>query len=380
MVESAQVGLVFGPKGRWLTFVPYSNLPAYQRAEPDAFAADLSRVTGCPVLHYRYGEDHGWTFALARPRTALSRFACWWDPAPTVERNELDLDSLATFAPLTAIEPLLQSVDRQSASEEEPAYRFAELLGFPAYKWLSPDLAQRHTEDFLKEGGRKLGTKPQDISQRLQLPPPRQIALPRDDLSAREALFLIKPFAARFEHPWYLASIGSYGHIRGDGRGDWRPTYRCGTDVVHLALIAKGLVGRLSFQGQSMPASVVGGLDGAVPLPDEWLDSTDVAAIVARQDVPEGLGEVSLGLMSLTCRKGVLLHWTVYYCATDRGKEFTSWTLEVAAATGEILLESLGRLVGYAVVPARRRVQCGDWIDLTAPAWVAAVEEERGKR
>jgi hypothetical protein len=106
-------GIVFGPANRWLTFVPYANLQAYHaRVDPTDFAADLSRVVGCPVLHYRYGEDHGWTFALARPRAPLTRFACWWDPVPTVERDGVDLEALAPFVQLHAIEPLLQSFDR----------------------------------------------------------------------------------------------------------------------------------------------------------------------------------------------------------------------------------------------------------------------------
>jgi hypothetical protein len=172
------------------------------------------------------------------------------------------------------------------------------LLGLPAYKWLSPELAQRHTADFLAQGGRKLGTKPPHTAERLQLPPSRQIALPRPDLSAREALILIKPFMAQFEPPWHLASLGSYGFIQVDGRGDWRPSYRyaASDDVIHVPLIANGAVGRLSFQGQTMPAHAMSGVQEAVPLSDEWLDSTDVAVIVARQVVPEGLGEISLGL------------------------------------------------------------------------------------
>jgi hypothetical protein len=69
-------GVVFGPANGWLTFVPYANLPALQRrADSGHFALDLSRVTDSAVLHYRYGEDHGWTFALARPRAPFNRFA-----------------------------------------------------------------------------------------------------------------------------------------------------------------------------------------------------------------------------------------------------------------------------------------------------------------
>jgi hypothetical protein len=62
-------GIAFGPANGWLTFVPYGDLPAYRRL-PDAadFTADISRAVGCPVLHYRYAEDHGWTFAFRHLR------------------------------------------------------------------------------------------------------------------------------------------------------------------------------------------------------------------------------------------------------------------------------------------------------------------------
>ena len=363
-------GIVFGPASRWLTFVPYANLRAYHgRVDPADFAADLCRIVGCPVLHYRYGEDHGWTFVLARPRAAVSRFACWWDPVPTIERDGLDLEVLSTFAPLDAIEPLLQTLDRHAASEKEPAYRFAELLGLPAYKWLSPELAQEHTADFLTQGGRKLGTKPPSTAKRLQVPPSRQIALPRPDLSAREALQLIKPFTARFGAPWHLASLGSYGHIQVDGRGDWRPSYRYAAsgDVIHVPLIAKDGMGRLSFQAEVMPTSAMNGAHEAIPLPDEWLDSTDVAAIVGRQVVPEGLGHASLGLMSLAPQEDFPLVWTVFQSAADRGSEFASWILAIDAITGQLVVETLGRLYGAMVVPARQRLNGGTWTDVPPP-------------
>jgi len=38
--------------------------------------------------------------------------------------------------------------------------RFAELLGLPAYEWLSPHLVQDDTPHFLAHGAREIGTKP----------------------------------------------------------------------------------------------------------------------------------------------------------------------------------------------------------------------------
>jgi hypothetical protein len=111
------------------------------------------------------------------------------------------------------------------------------------------------------------------------------------------------------------------------------------------------------------------GVQEAIPLPDEWLDSTDVAAIVGRQVVPEGLGEISLGLMSVAPQKDLPLVWTVFQNAVDRGSEFVSWILAIDAVTGQVMVETLGRLYGAMIVPARQRVHGGTWTDLRPPAW-----------
>ena len=223
---------------------------------------------------------------------------------------------------------------------------------------------------FLAQGGRKLGTKPPSTTERLQVPPSRHIALPRPDLSAREALQLIKPFMARFGAPWHLASLGSYGRIQVDGRGDWRPSYRYAAsgDVIHVPLIAKDRNGRLSFQAEVMPAHAISGAHEAIPLPEEWLDSTDVAAIVARQAPPEGLGKPYLGLMSLAPQKDLPLLWTVFQSAVDRSSKFASWILAIDATTGQLMFETLGRLSGSMIIPARQRVHGAPWMDVPPPA------------
>jgi hypothetical protein len=360
-------GIVFGPADHWLTFVPYANLPAYRRrVEPADFTADLSRIVGCPVLHYRYAEDHGWTFALAQPRAAFQRFACWWGPVPTVDRDGLDPDALAPFAQSEGIEPLLQALDRQSASVEQPAYRFAELLGLAAYKWLSPDLAQSRTADLLAQGGRKLGTRPPDTAEQLQLPPSRHISLPRPDLSAREVLSLVEPIMTRFGPPWYLAWLGTYGRIQADGRGDWRFSYRHGDrgDPIHVSLIARGEIGRLSLRSQAAPAFARGDMQRTVPLSDDWLDSTDVAAIVARQPVPDEIGKAYPGAMQLASQHDVPFHWVVIQHPVDRAREFVSWKLVIEAVTGQLVLQTLARLFGNTVIDTRTRARDGSWTDV----------------
>jgi hypothetical protein len=177
--EAKLSGVIFGPANGWLTFVPYADSAQYRNADGPRFADRLSRLTGLAVLHYCYAEDHGWTFALARVDRPLVQFACWWDPRPTVERDQFDPLALAPFASLELLEPLLRSFESKEAMTAQPAYGFSELLGLPAYQWLSPEHAQHHTQDLLEQGGRKLGTRPAGAATRLRLPPNRKIELPQ---------------------------------------------------------------------------------------------------------------------------------------------------------------------------------------------------------
>ena len=153
-------GLVFGPANGWLTFVPYGGANPFEYVDGDWFAESLCNVTGCRVLFYCYGEDHGWTFSLLRPDQPLVKFACWWDPSASVERDQFDPQALAPFVALDRLEPVLREFDAMAALHERPAHRFAELLGLPAYEWLSPHLVQDDTPHFLAHGAREIGTKP----------------------------------------------------------------------------------------------------------------------------------------------------------------------------------------------------------------------------
>jgi hypothetical protein len=365
-------GVVFGPANGWLTFVPYENLPAYEQRGDTDFAPYLSQILGSIILHYRYGEDHGWAFMLVRPGMPPVSYACWWDPAPSEERSQLDTNAFPPVVSVEALQPLLGPFDRATAAEQEPAYRFAELLGLPAYKWLSPGLAQRHTDDFVREGGRKLGTKPRDVAERLGLPPPRQLTLPRPDLSAREALTIVTPFMARFTWPWHLASLSTYGYIGAEGRGPWRFSYRRGDsgDVIHVALMESG---KLAFQGDRISGFTLSDVENPTPLPENWLDSTEIADVVGRQPRPSELTRPHLGMLQLTPRKNLALSWRALWTNLDRDCEFASWTVCIDALTRDVLFEEVGkRAHGYMIYTARRRSPDADWEDVPPPDWARA--------
>jgi hypothetical protein len=360
-------GITFGPANSWLTFVPYADSARYRNADGLRFANSLCKLTGLAILHYCYAEDHGWSFTLVRADCPLVQFACWWNPRPSVERDQFDPLALAPFIASELLEPLLRSFDHNEAFDTQPAYRFAELLGLPAYKWLSPELAQNHTDDLLAQGGRKLGTKPAGAATRLRLPPNRKLELPQPYLSAREALDLIVPLMAGFKPPWSLTMLTTNGSRLPDGRGVWQARWRYGdTGDMVWALLLKD--GRLSFSAHTSPSHMTDFLPKAMELPERWLDSTHIAPIVERLPVPDGFTKSYLpGMMMLRSFNDLPLAWVIHFSGERNVESFACWRVIIDAVSGNVMAEHLGRLEGSQVIPARQRVKGGDWEDLTAP-------------
>jgi hypothetical protein len=384
--QARLAGIIFGPSGGWLTFVPYEELAVYRRSMVgDAFTVQLSHVLSATVLHYNFSEDHGWSFAVARPGEKLNRFACWWDPEPTIEREQLDLGQLASIANVEVLAPLLQGFDATTAQSRRPAYEFGEQLRFPAYKWLSPYLAQHHTDDLITQGGSKLGTKPPSTAERLQLPPARKITLLRPDLSAREALELITPFVGSFSTAWRLVGVFGGGRLKQSGRlepgvGVWQFTYmdpnNRNDDVIGVWLFFNG---NLSFHGQSAIGPVTSVRSGPHPLVGSWLDSSDIAEIIDGEPRPDGIDEdysLSMALRPVDCAP---LVWeaTRLSVGHPQGSGTVRHVLVVDAATGGVVFETLERREHGKIIQARqrRRWEGGAWEDIPADGVLAADSE-----
>ena len=369
-------GVVFGPANGWLTFVPYEDLNVFrQGATFEGFTRELSRVLETTVLHYSYGEDHGWSFALTGPGKSVSRFACWWDPEPAIERDRFDQEALASLAPTVSFAALLQQFDVSTAAVQKPSYRFAELLGLPAYKWLSPHLAQHHTDDLIAQGGSKLGTKPRNAVERLHVPPARKLVLPRPDLSAREAFDIVEPFVSKLQPEWHLAEIFGNGRVKSDGRldpsvGAWQFTYRknTGVDFIYASLYFSG---NLGFHGQTAPGYIATSLPPALALPNDWLDSSDIAKIVGREPIPAGLSPNYSLVMRLRPEAEIPLIWDVtrHFVMADRRHDASDHLLAVDAKSGDIVFETFERKEGGKLVEARQRLrwQGGDWEEIQIP-------------
>ncbi len=369
-------GITFGPSNGWLTFIPYEELKAFRDAQGEGvFARQLSQILSAAVLHYSYGEDHGWSFTWVRPGEAPSGFACWWNPEPTVERARLDLEALRPIADVDALAPLFEGADAARAFEWRPAYAFAEILRLPAYKWLSPQLAQRHTGDLIEQGGRKLGTRPPTAAERLKLPPRRTIAVPRPDLSAREALQLLTPFMRGLGPAWTLASLFGGGNLTSGGRlapgvGLWQFSYvdtrRPLADSLSAWLYFNG---SLSFHAQGPGPSTPENLR---LLEADWLDSADVAERLRAEPSPEGFGAESGLTMMLQPVEGSRLYWQATRTSIARDEQFliSRHVLIADAMNAEVLFETFEQTRQGRTILARqrRRWEGGDWENIAIDA------------
>ena len=215
-------GIVFGPANGWLTFVPYAGLAAYRSAGEAAFCGlSFEAALAFAVLHYCYAEDHGWSFALADSVRPLVQFACWWDQH--TGRRARPVRSACLSPPLSqrrhSSRCFVRSTMKRQRDETRRSVR-SSCSDFPRIRWLSPDLAQDHTQDLLDRAGRKLGAKPASAAVRFQLPPNRKIAFPEPAPTAREALTSSSPFMAQFKPPWSLTMVTTWGFRR--ARRSWR--------------------------------------------------------------------------------------------------------------------------------------------------------------
>ena len=155
-------GVVFPARNGWLSFVPFADTPLL--VDPTSQAQKILEATAMPVLHYRFAEDHGWSFKLHRPNEPPVAYECVWDSENTENRTRFDAGALSEImdgaVTGTAIEAVLAGPEHFG-----DAYRFAELLKLPAYQWLSPESAVTEQDD----------SHPHKI---VELPLPEQISTP----------------------------------------------------------------------------------------------------------------------------------------------------------------------------------------------------------
>jgi len=122
-------GVVFNAENGWVTIVP-------QTTPLDAVRAMSSHNPGT-LLHYVFGEDHGWTFSLYELSKSVIHYECTWDARLTIDDSQVDSQALEAFvnpARLSELDDVLHPVGDDVRSVH---HLFADLLGLKYYEWLS---------------------------------------------------------------------------------------------------------------------------------------------------------------------------------------------------------------------------------------------------
>jgi hypothetical protein len=345
-------GVVFPPRGGWLTFVPYAGGNSMPMTGGASYR--LSRAAGVPLLWYFYAQDHGWGFKLLRPGQPEMSFESWWDPASSRVATGLEL---AAFAPLAGGAPLVAELDRLIGSADQSdgrsAFGFAAALGLPAYRWLSPDYVTSDTGSFLKQGAKKVGRRPGTSAVPIAVPGRQPVDLQWRDPSAAEAFAIIRDHVKGLGPSWIPTGL----HALGGGRildeagrlaggGYWGVEYRhvTGRGLVRTALWPAGFVTCLSVENRYGMWVPPGGT--LTTLPADWIDSTRVVDIVLQAPVrppPGPPSSMSMELRHLADQPGWF--WIVnrrWIGPRPRGEDTTA-DFVVEACTGELIGARSGR-------------------------------------
>lgn len=322
-------GLAFPASANWLSFVPFENCPTCR--EKRGVTSALIGAVEEPFLHYRYAEDYGWTFALYRRGQQPITYECWWDPEIHIDRSRLDLntfvDILSDSDMAAKIRSLLEADGNPESCHSDTAYRFAELLHLPAYKWLSPRYAEKDTDSFMKQGARIVGQRPADVADAVSHPPDRAIKLDRADLSAREAFEISNAYMKSWDPTWFPTYVFCQGGgpvLDEGGRLSVHLGSQWGVEYHHKSIDAymRMLVwpeGRITASVDRLEITpsdlTVDDLTQFVssPLPENWIDSTNALALVANELSTFADGTPSLRLMNLQSLPDSPLVWTIIH-------------------------------------------------------------------
>ncbi|MBD1912956.1 MULTISPECIES: hypothetical protein [unclassified Leptolyngbya] len=144
-------GIVFPSSSQWTSFVPGGQ-------DWEALPAIVQANSGI-LLHYSYGEDHGWTIEVYEDAEHRMVFQHWWDDfseelgdfAPSCPPNNPDIELLAQWIPQSpeSFEVLQKCL---MTDGQDRAYEFAQLIGLEYFKGLSPNSWSHSPESVRKPG------------------------------------------------------------------------------------------------------------------------------------------------------------------------------------------------------------------------------------
>jgi hypothetical protein len=191
-----------------------------------------------------------------------------------------------------------------------------------------------------------------------------KVDLPRTDLSAREAVNLIRPLATGAESPWRGNRIRVDGAADAAGRllasvGSWVVSYKSGVGPGFVRA-SVGVWGMLNLRAHN---------ELVVPellffLDADWLDSTAIAAIIAQEPLAEGMAENYSCGFQLENAPEVGLIWEVKRMFRDPSTGIAlHHSFGVEANSGVIAVEGVVRFSADGTAERRRRdrIQGGGW-------------------
>lgn len=129
-------GYVFAPSNGWVTV-----LPAGQAFSPNA---DLIAANDGVLLHYSYGDDHGWLFELYERHFLVVRYECTWEDDEVSFTPNFDIAAFESkvgkqLSSLGAekLRGIFQPRDSMETLDTEPAHTFVQALGLTNANWSS---------------------------------------------------------------------------------------------------------------------------------------------------------------------------------------------------------------------------------------------------
>ena len=145
-------GIVFPSSNQWTSFVPTGR-------DWEGLEAIVQANSGI-LLHYSYGEDHGWSIEVYKGSERHMIFQNGWDDSIEEELGDLieppppnnpDMALLTQWIPQSpeSLEALRKCL---TTDGQDRAYRFAQLIGLEYFKWLSPNSWIHNPQEYLKPG------------------------------------------------------------------------------------------------------------------------------------------------------------------------------------------------------------------------------------
>ncbi len=122
-------GVVFQPENGWVTIVP--------QAAPLGAVRGMTSHNQGTLLHYVFGEDHGWTFSLYEQSKSVTYYECIWDSKLAIDDSQVDVEAIGAFVDPARLSELDDVLHPRPEELRSAHHHFADLFGLKHYEWLS---------------------------------------------------------------------------------------------------------------------------------------------------------------------------------------------------------------------------------------------------